>query len=121
MKRGRALGPLVIAAAFVAIVIANRHVYIPVIAAQPQSFISATPNPATSGETIIRFQTSSGSVGQVYVDGGGINDTLFAQGASGSQIAPWIQPDARYVFTLYSGTEHKVPLASVTVTRGGTP
>lgn len=121
MKRGHTLGPLVIAAAFVAIAIANRHVYIPVLATQPRLFISATPNPATSGETIIRFQTGSGSVGQVYVDGGGINDALFAQGESGSQIASWIQPNARYVFTLYFGTDHKIPLASITVTRGATP
>lgn len=121
MKRGRALGPLVIAVAIVAIAIANRHVYIPVLAAQPRPFIAATPNPATSGEVIIRFQTGDGSVGQVYVNGGSINDTLFAQGASGSQIAPWIQPGARYVFTLYADTDHKIPLASVTVTRDATP
>ena len=44
-------------------------------------------------------------------------EQLFAQGAQGSQDAPWISAGATFEFRLYAGTEREALLASVAVRR----
>ena len=48
-------------------------------------------------------------------------EQLFAQGAQGSQDAPWISAGAAYEFRLYAGTERETLLASVAVRRSPLP
>lgn len=81
--------------------------------------ISASPvAPVATGATTtttITWSSSGTSNAQVWVSLDGAPETLFASGASGSAMAPWIVPGHDYRFRLYQGTEHTVPLASVTV------
>src|SRR5262245_16556283 len=88
----------------------------------PGADISASPNPipvgpGELGETTVTWKTPDESPGEVYV---AINDgaeALFAQGASGSKPAPWIQSKAKYEFRLYAGAEHRNVVARIAVTR----
>jgi len=73
------------------------------------------------GTTTIHWSTSGCQTAQVYVsmDGGG--ETLFAQGASGSSNATWIQPEHIYIFSLYEGTAHSNLLAWTSITSNVPP
>jgi len=83
--------------------------------------LTAAPNPVPGGTgygtTTVAWNTGDGSWGQVYLFVEGQPERLFAQGATGSQAAPWISAGAVYEFRLYAGKEHKEILASVAVTR----
>jgi len=88
----------------------------------PAASISADPNPVPAGQgrrgrTTINWQTSDGTIGEVYVVTNGGAETLFASGSNGPAEAPWIVADSTYEFRLYSGTDHKTLLGRVTVTR----
>jgi hypothetical protein len=83
--------------------------------------ITANPNPVAAGgkfgKTTITWDTGNGSVGEVYVSVNGAAEKRFAGNrAKGSLEAPWIGK-GEHVFRLYEGKEHKIVLASVTVTR----
>ena|SRR5439155_26010732 len=84
--------------------------------------LTASPNPvpdgAGLGATRITWSTGDGSMGQVYVAEDGGAERLFVEGPEGSQDAPWIGADAVYTFRLYAGTERRILLATVVVTRG---
>ena len=69
----------------------------PVITAKPEH-VTITRG---SGSTEIHWDTGNGSIGFVFVTGTDQKPVLFASGAKGSQLVPWIRP-ARYVFELYS-------------------
>ena len=79
--------------------------------------ISASPNPVTSGtSTTITWDTGDGSTGQVWVSVNDQPEVLLVQGPSGSITPSWIQPGAKYIFTLYAGTTHTNKLSWVIVT-----
>jgi hypothetical protein len=90
-----------------------------------EAFIKASPNPVAIrgelGKTTIGWDTDAkatdgnASWGQVYVSQDGKQEALFAEGAEGSQEAPWIQPNATYEFRLYAGTERATLLDKVKV------
>jgi hypothetical protein len=83
--------------------------------------ITADPNPVPAGDgpgkTTVNWQTTDGTIGEVYVSKDGAAETLFARGARGPAPAPWIVIDSTYEFRLYSGTDHKTVLARTIVTR----
>lgn len=83
--------------------------------------LSANPNPVPAGEgpgkTTINWQTSDGTVGEIYLVAGGAPETLFARASNGPAEAPWIVTGNTYEFLLYAGTDHKTLLGKVTVTR----
>ena len=81
----------------------------------------AAPNPvpggAGEGTTVVAWVTPDGAVGQVWLATDGQGETLFAQGASGAQYAPFILAGHTYVFRLYAGTGHTgEAVQAVTVT-----
>jgi hypothetical protein len=82
--------------------------------------ITASPNPVPVGQgpgtTTVSWNTGDGGGGQVYVSSDGGSETLFADGASGSAAAPWIEAGKTYEFRLYAGTEHAKMLAKTQVT-----
>jgi hypothetical protein len=84
--------------------------------------ITADPNPVPAGKekfgkTTITWNTGDGKVGEVWVSVNGKPERRFAGNrARGKLEAPWIGK-GEHVFRLYEGREHKVVLASVTVTR----
>src|SRR6266851_4911088 len=87
--------------------------------ASPPS-LTASPNPlplgaSAMGTTKISWNTGQPVDGQVYVSENGGSETLFSSGPTGSQDAPWIQPDHRYEFRLYMGTTHDQRLATLTI------
>ena len=88
---------------------------------QAGATIQANPNPVPAGgdpgTTTITWKTNDGSESQVYVAQDGAAEKLFASGPGGSEDAPWIQTGSSYEFRVYAGTDHKISLASVTVTR----
>jgi hypothetical protein len=83
--------------------------------------IRAEPNPVPAGEgagkTMINWQTTDGTVGEVYLVTDGVPETLFARGTNGPAEAPWIVTGSTYEFRLYGGTDHKTLLGKVIVTR----
>jgi hypothetical protein len=83
--------------------------------------LRAEPNPVPAsdgaGNTTINWQTSDGTIGEVYVSMDGASETLFARGSSGPATAPWIAANSTYEFRLYQGTDHKTLLGRVIVTR----
>lgn len=83
--------------------------------------LTADPNPVAGGAgwgtTTVKWDTGDNSWGQVYVFVKGRDEVLFIEGPSGSKQAPWISIGPEYQFRLYEGKDHKVLLASVTVTR----
>jgi glycosyltransferase involved in cell wall biosynthesis/SAM-dependent methyltransferase len=81
--------------------------------------LRAAPNPVPTavGATTIAWTTPDGAVGQVWVSQNGGHESLFAEGASGSQAADWISPGARYDFRLYGDTTRSALLETVSVTR----
>jgi SAM-dependent methyltransferase len=54
---------------------------------------------------------------QVWISQDGGHETLFGEGAAGTQEAPWINPGIVYQFRLYSGTSRSTLLDTVTVSR----
>ena len=85
----------------------------------PRATLTASPNPApvTSGMGKTTVTWNSGRAdGAVYVVTNAEPENLFAQGATGSSEAPWIQPDAKYEFRLYSDKSRAELLRRLTVT-----
>ncbi|WP_266157986.1 hypothetical protein [Dyella silvatica] len=73
------------------------------------------------GSSTISWTTSGTADAQVYVSNPGGQETLMAQGASGSVSAPWIVSGQTYVFRLYEGTAHSNILAWSSVTTQASP
>jgi hypothetical protein len=86
----------------------------PVITAKPEHVTVARE----SGSTEIQWDTGNGSAGFVFVTANDRKPVLFATGAKGSLVAPWIRA-GNYLFELYSDDERRTLLAAVTVS--GTP
>lgn len=83
-------------------------------------FVFPNPIPAGPGEgtTAVAWVAPNGAMAQIWVSISGAPETLFAQGGSGAQYAPWVRHGETYVFRLYLGTAHTgVPVKSVAVTR----
>ncbi len=80
--------------------------------------IRASPDHVTvaggSGSTEISWDTGNGSVGFVFVTASDRKPVLFASGAKGSRVAPWIRA-RNYAFELYSDDQRRTWLAAVTV------
>jgi SAM-dependent methyltransferase len=70
-----------------------------------------------SSVTTISWTTPDASIGQVWISQDGGHETLFGEGASGSQDAAWINPGIVYHFRLYGGTARSTLLDSVAVSR----
>jgi glycosyltransferase involved in cell wall biosynthesis/SAM-dependent methyltransferase len=81
--------------------------------------LTAQPNPVPvdSNVTTIAWETDDGSFGQVWVSQDGGHESLFGEGAAGSQDAAWINPGATYEFRLYRGASRSALLERVTVGR----
>ena len=81
--------------------------------------ISATPvifSPASHlGSTIVSWITFNNEPGDLYVSQNDGPEQLFAQGSTGSAIAPWITAGSNYEFRLYSTTDSRRLLAKVVV------
>jgi len=82
----------------------------PVITAKPEHVTVARE----SGSTEIQWDTGNGSAGFVFVTASDRKPVLFATGAKGSLVAPWIRA-GNYLFELYSDEERRTLLAAVTV------
>ena len=82
----------------------------PVITAKPEHVTVARG----SGSTEIQWDTGNGSAGFVFVTASGRKPVLFATGAKGNLVAPWIRA-GNYLFELYSDNERRTLLAAVTV------
>jgi SAM-dependent methyltransferase len=81
--------------------------------------LAATPNPVPldSSVTTISWTTPDASAAQVWISQDGGHETLFGEGAAGSQEAAWINPGVVYQFRLYAGTDRTTVLETVTVSR----
>ena len=66
------------------------------------------------GSTEIGWFTGDRSPGFVFVTGPDKKPILFATGARGSEVVPWIRP-GKYAFELYSDQDRRVLLGKVTV------
>lgn len=88
----------------------------------PASPITASPNPIPAGpgqgSTTISW-TGDGTMREVYcsINGGEEQRNWGQPGQTGSYEVNWIHAGATYEFRLYSGTERKELLGTVTVTR----
>jgi len=84
--------------------------------------ITASPNPVPAGpgqgSTTISW-TGDGTMREVYcsINGGEEQRNWGQPGKTGSYEVNWINAGATYEFRLYSGTERKELLGTVTVTR----
>ena len=67
-----------------------------------------------SGSTEIEWDTGNGSMGFVFVTEADGKPVLFANGARGKEVAPWIGKHS-YVFELYGDDQRQTLLAKVTV------
>src|SRR5437016_6872234 len=80
--------------------------------------ITANPGHVTvaggTGSTEISWDTGNGSTGFVFVTTSQGKPVLFATGAKGSRVAPWIRPGS-YAFELYGDDQQRTLLAAVTV------
>ena len=80
--------------------------------------ITANPGHVTvtgrAGSTEISWDTGNGSMGFVFVTTSDGKPVLFASGAKGSRVAPWIRPGT-YAFELYGDDQRRRLLAAVTV------
>ena len=87
--------------------------------------ISAAPNPVPGGNgagtTTIRWSTGDSSTGEVYLSVDGTAERLFAQGAQGSEEAPWIESGHTYEFHLYTDAKRSALAGTVSVTRDAGP
>jgi hypothetical protein len=71
--------------------------------------VSASPAAPTAAigslaTTTISWTSAGAATAQVWVSMDGAPESLFTQGVSGSQDAPWIQPGHDYRFQLYAGS-----------------
>ena len=82
----------------------------PVITAKPEHVTLTNGR----GSTKIEWNTGNGSMGFVFVTEGDRKPALFANGARGSHVAPWIGKH-HYVFELYGDDARRTLLAQVTV------
>jgi hypothetical protein len=82
----------------------------PAITAKPEHVTVADG----SGSTEISWDTGNGSVGFVFVTASDRKPVLFATGAKGSLVAPWIRTGT-YAFELYSDEQRRTLLGAVTV------
>jgi hypothetical protein len=82
----------------------------PVITAKPEHVTVARE----SGSTEIQWNTGNGSAGFVFVTASDRKPVLFATGAKGTLVAPWIRA-GNYRFELYGDEERRTLLAAVTV------
>ena len=82
----------------------------PTITAKPEH-VTITGEP---GSTEIRWDTGNGSMGFVFVTARDRKPVLFAAGAKGSRVVPWIRAGS-YVFELYSDDQRRALLATVIV------
>jgi len=55
------------------------------------------------GNSTIRWRVEDSSIIEIWVSMDGASETLFAQGNTGAQEAPWIQANHIYKFSLYVG------------------
>ena len=81
--------------------------------------ITANPGRVTvaggaGSTTEISWDTGNESMGFVFVTTGQGKPVLFATGAKGSRMAPWIRPGT-YAFELYGDDQRRTLLAAVTV------
>ena len=80
--------------------------------------ITANPGHVTvagaAGSTKISWDTGNGSMGFVFVTTSHGKPVLFASGAKGTRVAPWIRPGT-YAFELYGDDQRRTLLAAVTV------
>lgn len=80
--------------------------------------ITANPGHVTvaggTGSTEISWDTGNESMGFVFVTTSQGKPVLFATGAKGSRVAPWIRPGT-YAFELYGDDQRRTLLAAVTV------
>jgi hypothetical protein len=80
--------------------------------------ITANPGHVTvaggNGSTEISWDTGNESMGFVFVTTSQGKPVLFATGAKGSRVAPWIRPGT-YAFELYGDDQRRTLLAAVTV------
>ena len=83
----------------------------PVIRAKPEQ-VTVTKG---TGSTEIQWDTGNGSAGFVFVTAKDRQPSLFASGAKGSLVAPWIRP-GKYTFELCGDNERRALLAIVIVT-----
>jgi hypothetical protein len=67
-----------------------------------------------NGSTEVQWNTGKGSPGFVFVTEDGGEPVLFAKGARGSRVAPWIRKH-RYIFELYGDDQRRTLLAKVLV------
>ena len=67
-----------------------------------------------TGSTEISWDTGNGSMGFVFVTTSNGKSVLFATGAKGSRVAPWIR-HGTYAFELYGDDQRRTLLAAVTV------
>jgi GSCFA family len=85
------------------------------------SKLTASPNPVPSGvgrgKTTISWSSGGAAAAAVYVSRDGAEPGFFASGSHGSKEARWIQADATYEFSLYSGSDRNTRLARISVTR----
>jgi hypothetical protein len=82
----------------------------PVVTANPARVTVA----GAAGSTEISWDTGNGSMGFVFVTTSEGKPVLFATGAKGSRVAPWIRPGT-YAFELYGDDQRRTLLAGVTV------
>lgn len=73
------------------------------------------------GNATISWSTTGTTDAQVFVSSPGGQETLMAEGPSGSVPASWIVPGQTYVFRLYEGTAHTNLLAWSSVTTQSPP
>ena len=82
--------------------------------------LSASPNPVPAGKelgkTTVSWNTSDGTIGNVYVSIDEGKESLFAGSRRGTAVADWIQTGSTYEFRLYN-SDHTELLASVVVRR----
>jgi hypothetical protein len=80
--------------------------------------ITANPGRVTvaggAGSTEISWDTGNESMGFVFVTTSQGKPVLFATGAKGRRVAPWIRPGT-YAFELYGDDQRRTLLAAVTV------
>jgi glucose/arabinose dehydrogenase len=85
--------------------------------------LTATPNPVFApsgvGTTTILWDATDVGFGQIWVSVDSGPEIPMAEGASGSQVAPWIVSGHTYQFRLYAGAGHTTVVASAIVTAAG--
>jgi hypothetical protein len=68
------------------------------------------------GKTTVSWDTTDGSIGNVYVSINGGKESLFADSRRGTAVADWIKTGPTYEFRLYN-SDHTELLANVVVKR----